>query len=82
MLWDEESVATPYLDGFCLFVAGFFIEAKTGFAKKVESGHLISTQIPDFNKFRAFYYYASLKVLLQWFLPNFSVRGVPIPFVF
>lgn len=69
-------MATPCLDDFCLLVAGFFIEAKTGFAKRVESGHLISTQIPDFKKFRAFYYYASLNPLLQRFLPSFSIRGV------
>ncbi len=73
---DGELVATPRLDGFCLLIAGFFIEAKTGFAKRVESGHLISSQIPDFNNFMAFYYYASLNPPLQRFLLDFSVRGV------
>ena len=35
LLLDGELVATPRLDGFCFLVAGFFIEAKTGFAKRV-----------------------------------------------
>ena len=60
LLLDGELVATPRLDGFCLLVAGFFIEAKTGFAKRVDAGHLNSAQTPDFKKFVAFYYYASL----------------------
>jgi len=57
---DGECAAAARLDDFCFWVAGFFIMAKTGFAKRVESGHLISTQMPDFKKIRAFYYYASL----------------------
>ena len=60
-----ESAAIPRLDDFCLLVAGFFIETKTGLAKRVEPGYLISTQIPDFKKFRAFYYYASLMLARQ-----------------
>ena len=70
----EGLVGTPRLDDFCLLVAGFFIEAKKGFAKRVESGYLISTQITDFRKFRASYYYASLipirqSLLVKWAYP-------------
>ena len=57
---DRKWIDPSRLDDFCLLVAGFFIEAKTSFAKRVELGHLTSTQIPDFKKFRALYYYASL----------------------
>lgn len=62
---EDGLVMTPGLDGFCLLVAGFFIEAKTGFVKRVESEYLVSTQISDFKKFRAFYYYASLILIRQ-----------------
>ncbi len=44
----------PRLDGFCLWGTGFFIEVKTGFAKRVEAGHLISVQAPDYKNFMAF----------------------------
>ena len=69
----------PRLDGFCLWGAGFFIEVKTGFAKRVEAGHLISAQAPDYKNFMAFYYYAPLISIRQYFLTNWRLPKVNTP---